>query len=72
LRKQRRLLLKKIRNLGDREAQNIFKLEIDKILSEIPVEPAEILNPFSSRFFSFFDSALLDSFGKISAKLFGS
>jgi hypothetical protein len=68
LRKQRRLLLKKIRNLGDRKAQNIFKLKINKMLSEAPVKPAEILNPFSSRFFSFFNLALLGSFNRTPAE----
>jgi hypothetical protein len=68
LRKQRRLLLKKIRNLGDRKAQNIFKLKINKILSEALVKPAKILNSFSSRSFSFFNFALLNSPNKISAE----
>jgi hypothetical protein len=36
LRKQRRLLFKKMRDLGDREAQNIFELEVNKILAEKP------------------------------------
>jgi hypothetical protein len=44
--------------------------EINKILSETPVKPAEILNPFSSRFFSFFNLALLDFPDKILVKLF--
>ena len=70
--KQRRLLLKKIRDLGDREAQNIFKLEINKMLSKIPVKFIEVLNPFSPRFFSFFDFALLDFSNRILAELFSS
>jgi hypothetical protein len=37
LRKQRRLLFKKIKNLGNREAQNIFELEMDKMLTEEPL-----------------------------------
>ena len=68
LRKQRRLLLKKIRNLGDRETQNIFKLKINKILSETLVKLTEILNPFSLRSFFFLNFTLLDSPGKIPAK----
>jgi hypothetical protein len=70
LRKQRRLLLKKMRNLNDRKAQNIFELKIDKILSKIPIKPAKILNPFSPRFFSFLNFALLDFPDRISAEPF--
>jgi hypothetical protein len=44
--------------------------KIDKILSETLVKPAEILNLFSPRFFFFFNLTLLNSFGKILAKLF--
>jgi hypothetical protein len=44
--------------------------KINKILSEAPVKPAEILNFFSSRFFFFFNLALLDSPDKILTKLF--
>jgi hypothetical protein len=44
--------------------------KIDKILSEAPVKPAEILNLFSSRFFFFFNFALLNSFNRTPAKLF--
>jgi hypothetical protein len=44
--------------------------EINKILSEIPVKPAEILNLFSSRFFSFFNLTLLGFFGRIFTELF--
>jgi hypothetical protein len=36
LRKQRRLLLKKIRDLGDREARNIFKIKMDEMVSDLP------------------------------------
>jgi predicted nucleic acid-binding Zn-ribbon protein len=72
LRKQRRLLLKKMRDLGDRETQNIFKLEVDEILSEIPVKPVEILNLFSPRSFSFLNPALLDFFNRILAEPLGS
>jgi hypothetical protein len=43
--------------------------KVSEILSEVPVKPAEILNLFSSRFFFFFDSALLDFFSKIPAEL---
>jgi hypothetical protein len=40
LRKQRRLLLKKMRDLGDREAQNIFELEVEEMVAETsPLEP---------------------------------
>jgi hypothetical protein len=44
--------------------------KIDKILSETLVKPAEILNLFSSRSFSFFNFALLDSPNKILIKSF--
>jgi hypothetical protein len=71
LRKQRRLLLKKMRNLSDREAQNIFELKIDEILSKVPIKSAEILNPFSPRFFFFLNFTLLDSPNKIPAKFLG-
>jgi hypothetical protein len=70
LRKQRRLLLKKIRDLGDREAQNIFKLKVNKILSETFVKFIKILNPFSPRFFSFFNLTLLDFSDRTLAELF--
>jgi hypothetical protein len=45
-RKQRKLLLCRIKELGDREAQNIFKLEINEMLAEEP-----FLEPFSEIFF---------------------
>jgi hypothetical protein len=60
-----------MRDLGNREAQNIFKLKINEILSEISVKPAEILNPFSPRFFSFFDLALLGFSGKTPVESLG-
>jgi hypothetical protein len=44
--------------------------KIDKISSEIPAKPAEILNPFSSRFFSFLNFTLLDSFNRTFAEFF--
>jgi hypothetical protein len=43
--------------------------EMSKILSEAPVKPAKILNPFSSQNFFFFDLALLNSPNKTPAKL---
>jgi hypothetical protein len=60
-----------MRNLGDREAQNIFELEVNKILSGVSVKPAEILNPFSFRSFSFFNFALLDFLNRIPAEPLG-
>jgi hypothetical protein len=36
LRKQRRLLQKRIKKLGEKEYQNIFKLEMDEMLAEEP------------------------------------
>ena len=51
LRKQRRLLLKKMRDLGDREAQNIFELEVEKMMAETsPLEPLPDDLPFFSPF----------------------
>jgi hypothetical protein len=47
LEKQHQAIFAKFRVIGDKKAQNIFKLEVDKILSKVPVNPAEILNPFS-------------------------
>jgi hypothetical protein len=46
LRKQRRLLLKKMRDLGDRETQNIFELEMNEMLTEKP-----LFKPLSEFFF---------------------
>jgi hypothetical protein len=54
--------------MSDREIKNILDLEMDEILSGIPVKPAEILNLFSPRFFSFLNLALLDSPDRISVK----
>jgi hypothetical protein len=42
--------------------------KINKILSEAPAESAKILNPFPSRFFSFFNFALLGSPNKTPAE----
>jgi hypothetical protein len=42
--------------------------EVSKILSKALAEPAEVLNPFSSRFFSFFNFTLLDSPGRTPAE----
>jgi hypothetical protein len=43
--------------------------KVDKMLSEALVEPAEILNLFSFRFFSFFNFALLGFSDRIPAEL---
>jgi hypothetical protein len=59
-----------MRDLGDRETQNIFKLKINEMLSETPVKFTKILNPFSPRSFFFLNFALLDFPGKILAKFF--
>jgi hypothetical protein len=59
-----------MKDLGDREAQNIFKLKVNKILSEVPIKSAENLNPFSPRSFSFLNFALLGFFNRIFAKPF--
>jgi hypothetical protein len=40
LRKQKRLLQKKLRELGDREERNIQDLELDELMSELPAQPA--------------------------------
>jgi hypothetical protein len=45
--------------------------KMGKILSEALIELAEILNPFSSRFFSFFNLTLLGSPDRIPVKPFG-
>jgi hypothetical protein len=49
LRKQRRLLLKKIRNLGDRKARNILKLKMNEIIVDMvkKIILLEALNSFS-------------------------
>jgi hypothetical protein len=46
--------------------------KINKILSEILAEPAEILNPFSPRSFFFFNFALLSFPDRIFTELFDS
>jgi hypothetical protein len=79
LRKQRRLLLKKIRKLGDREAQNIAELKINEIIDNGVVKnipetstnrvSAKTLNSPSPQPSSFFDSALLNSLDKSSSTL---
>jgi hypothetical protein len=56
-----------MRNLGDREAQNIFELKVNKMLSGVSVEPAEVLN-----LSCFFDLALLGFPDRIPAEPFGS
>ena len=63
LRKQRRLLLKRMKELGDREAQNIFELECDEMVSGTGegVVSSGALNSPSPRSSSFLDPALLDS-----------
>jgi hypothetical protein len=68
LRKQRRLLLKKIRDLGDQKAQNIFKLEVNEMLSEIPVKPVKVLNSSSPQSSSFLNPALLGFSDRIFAE----
>jgi hypothetical protein len=46
LRKQRRLLLKKMKNLEDRETQNIFELKMNKMLAEKPLlKPLSEISP---------------------------
>jgi hypothetical protein len=50
--------------------RNITDLEMDELLLEIPVKPAEILNPFSPRSFSFLNPALLDFSDKTSTEPF--
>jgi hypothetical protein len=44
--------------------RNIADLEMDKLLLETLAKLAEILNPFSSRSFSYFNPALLDFPGR--------
>jgi hypothetical protein len=46
--------------------------EVGKILSEAPLEPAEVLNPFSPRSSFFLDFALLGSFGRTLTEPFSS
>jgi hypothetical protein len=57
--------------MSNRKIKNILDLKIDEMLSRVPVKPAKILNPFSSRSSSFLNLALLDSFNKIPAKPLG-
>ena len=53
------MLLKKIRDLGNRKARNIFKIEMDEIVSDLSeISRGEVtlsgaLNSFSSRFIFF-------------------
>jgi hypothetical protein len=49
------LLLKKIRNLSNRKARNIFEFKIDKIIADTAegIILLEILNSLSPRFFFF-------------------
>jgi hypothetical protein len=68
LEKQYQAVLAKFRATGNRKAQNIFKLEINKILLEALVKLTKILNLSSPRSSFFFNSALLDSPDKILAK----
>jgi tRNA(Ile)-lysidine synthase TilS/MesJ len=68
LRKQHRAVMKKLRDLGNREDRNILELKINKIIiSDLPeisqdrVILLETLNSPSPRFSSFLNPALLDS-----------
>lgn len=72
LRKQRRLIQKKLRDMGDREMKNILDLEMDEMLLGAPIEPAEVLNPSSPRSPSFLDPALLGSPDRTPAEPLGS
>jgi hypothetical protein len=71
LAKQRRIILKRLRDLSDRENQNILKLEINEMvelesfLAEDmgKVISSKALNSFSPRTFSFLNPALLGSLG---------
>jgi hypothetical protein len=77
LAKQRRIVLRRLRALSDREDQNILKLELDEMV-DLETDKqiknvsegtfSEISNPFSPRFFFFFDPALLDFPDKTSTK----
>ena len=64
MRKQRYLLLKNIRDLGDRKAQNIFKLEMDEILNKEPNAILRILSSGREKFTNPF-LMLLDSLNSI-------
>jgi hypothetical protein len=52
-RKQHRAVIKKLRDLSNREDRNILELEIDKILSDEQLPILKTLNSLSSRPFSF-------------------
>jgi hypothetical protein len=65
-------VLAKLRATGDRETQNIFELEVDKILSKASVKLAEVLNLFSFRFSFFFNFALLGFSDRILTEPFSS
>jgi hypothetical protein len=71
LRQQRRLLQKKLRDISNKEMRNIANLEVDELLLEALIKPAEILNPFSPRFFSFLNLTLLNSPNRTLAKPLG-
>jgi hypothetical protein len=71
LRKQYRAVMKKLRDLDNRENRNILKLEINKIITDNlsktlqeKVISSKALNFFSPRFFFFLNPTLLDSPGK--------
>jgi hypothetical protein len=67
LRKQYRIVIKKLRDLGSRENQNILKFKINEIMANI-VEKiffSGIFNFFSSQSFSFLDLTFLNFSGKI-------
>jgi hypothetical protein len=68
--KQRRLALRRLKELGQREDQNILELEIDEMITEGLPDPLDgfegvvssgALNSPSPRSSSFLDPALLDS-----------
>jgi hypothetical protein len=48
----------------DELISGIIIKKISEILSEIPLKPAKILNPFSPQSFSFLNPVLLNSFNK--------
>ena len=80
LRKQRKQLLKRMRSLGDREAQNIAELEIDEMMEDTsfpdPLGPSGVSTPRatapSPRPFSSIDDALQDSQRRTPASPVGS
>jgi hypothetical protein len=50
-RKQRKQLLRRMKELGNRETQNIFELEVNEMLTEKPLfEPLLEIPPFFSPF----------------------